>query len=76
MLAGTAIGLSIFSFIIIAIGSYIGIYDGLLEPMQPGHSFGEGDKIQLAIGFALLFLGLLGLVVAQIASKVNARTAQ
>lgn len=76
MLYGTSVALSIFSFIIIAIGLYVGVYDGLIEPMQPGHTFAQGDKMQLAAGFALLFLGCLGLVVSQIASKVNGRPAQ
>lgn len=66
----TPMVLRIFSFIIIAVGLYYGGYEGLIEPMQPGHSFSEGDKIQLAIGFALTFLGLLGLVVSQIADSV------
>lgn len=62
--------LRILSFIIIAVGVSYGGYEGVIEPMQPGHSFGYWDKIELVIGLAVTFLGLLSNVFSQVADTV------
>lgn len=69
-MSNTQIVLRIFSFIIIAVGLYYGGYGGLIEPNLPGHSYGTENKIQLALGLSVIFLGLIGLVLSQVADIV------
>ena len=46
-------------WIAVAIGAgYFIFYQAMVEPNQPGHHFGEGDRIELAIGFLLTVIGL------------------
>lgn len=63
--------LLIFGVIVMLAGAYFGIFEGIIEPNQKGHSFGSGDKIELVLGFALIYLGLIGIVLSSVFDKVS-----
>ena len=72
-MSATSTILKILSMLIVLVGLYFGVYEGILEPMQPGHSFSTQDKIELVAGFCVIFLGMLGFVVSQIADLVSSK---
>ena len=40
--------LRFFGWIIAFGGGYLAVYEGIIEPSQPGHHFGGGDMMQIA----------------------------
>ena len=50
--------LRIVGWIIALGGGYFIVYEGIIEPNQPGHTFGNADKIEIVTGFALILFGL------------------
>lgn len=65
--------------ILITLGAIIAVagfcfsgYEGIIEPNQPGHSFGTGDKLELVIGAVVMYLGLIGVVLGVLSIKIAA----
>ncbi len=66
-------------WVIVLCGAVFAVYEGLIEPSQPGHSFGGGDLVEIVIGLALVLAGLFAVGVSEIigvlfAIEENTRT--
>jgi len=56
------------------LGPLYGAYQGLIEPLFPGHHFAESDGLQLVVGLLAGLVGIIALVVGALAeawSKVQ-----
>lgn len=51
--------LGVTGWLVIIAGVLYAVYEGIVEPHQPGHSFGAGDVIEIAIGMILAVGGLI-----------------
>ncbi|RPH28273.1 MAG: hypothetical protein EHM93_18880 [Bacteroidales bacterium] len=51
--------LKVLCYIALIVGLYYFIYEGIIEPILPNHSFGPSDILQLQIGGVIIFFSLL-----------------
>jgi len=64
--------LKIVGWAIILPGLYFAVYEGIIEPHQPGHNFGSGDMIEIAAGSLLVLFGLGAATLGEIAGVIMA----
>ena len=64
--------LRVLGVVVLAAGTYLGIYQGIIEPLRPGHHFLRGDLLQLAAGLVLILLGLMSVVLGEAVTRLLA----
>ena len=58
--------LTFFGWLVVVAGFLYAIYEGMIEPNRPGHSFNNGDFLDLALGSFLFLLGLFSAALGEI----------
>jgi hypothetical protein len=59
VLSGVQNLLRVAGWLVIIAGVLYAVYEGIIEPHQPGHAFGGGDVVEIAIGMILAVGGLI-----------------
>jgi formate-dependent nitrite reductase membrane component NrfD len=55
----------LFGVLLVLVGIYYGIYEGIIEPNLPNHFFSQQDAMQLGGGMLALFFGIISLIVGE-----------
>jgi len=68
-------------FLLLVIGIYFALYQGITESMIGKHGFSGGDVMELGGGMAALFFGMLSMLIAEtvkvmLAIELNTRNGQ
>ncbi|MBW2569929.1 MAG: hypothetical protein JRE47_11340 [Deltaproteobacteria bacterium] len=58
VLSFLSILLRIGGWLLVIVGLYFAVYEGIIEPNQPGHRFDSGDQMQLITGFIQVISGI------------------
>ena len=66
VLSFISIVLKIVGWIVVIPGVYFALYQGIIEPNQPGHHFATGDFIELGMGCLLTLFGLAAAALGEI----------
>lgn len=79
VLSMVSILLKVFGWVVVVAGILYGAYEGVIEPIQPGHRFVNEDALQLMSGLVLSLIGLLTVAFSEvigvlIAIEENTRT--
>ena len=54
-----------FGFLVCICGIAYAVIAGLLEPLQPGHSYGVSDAIDIAVGIVSCLFGLITIALGE-----------
>lgn len=52
--------------LVLLIGIYYAVYEGMIEPNKPGHSFSSEDAMQLGSGLIAVIIGLAAVAFGEI----------
>jgi len=65
ILSFLSILIRMFGLLLVIVGAYFGIYEGIIEPSISSHGFSQGDAIELGGGMLTLFFGFVSLIVGE-----------
>lgn len=52
--------------LILLVGLYLAVYQGIIEPLMPGHRFASDDFMELGGGLLLTIIGLVAVAFGEI----------
>jgi hypothetical protein len=52
--------------LVVLVGLYFAVYEGMIEPILPGHHFGSGDAMELGGGLLGVIAGLGSVALGEI----------
>lgn len=58
--------LKIVGWLVVLYGAIYAAYEGIIEPVQPGHKFAGGDLFQLISGLGIAILGLVTVAFSEV----------
>lgn len=66
LLSTVSLVLRFVGVLILLVGLYLAVYEGIIEPLMPGHHYSSGDAMELGGGLLLTVISLVAVAFGEI----------